>query len=347
MNRKYNFKPFRTTYDNQSLFNSFNQNEKNLYDFVFNFYNERNMKNKFEILDEFSNLNKIKLSSFEMYINIKKELKKRNANILEKDYNKLFITNVLILKKYLKIFHTFNNLEKVLYISDFNVPNINKPKNKVIKLNIKDFNSKNIQEKFEVIFDKIILENIFLNKDRYIDFCSQNRINFNIKENKIPTQKYIDSLKAEKLTSNIDFKIKKFRYTKRINIYIDDVNFYEFNILFDIISCLFKNKEFKIFRKKDFDEFNIKNSKKILSLFLFHSNENINKLFWTNDNKYILSFENLEKDLNFLFTKNIVKNLSILKSNEKDKESLRSIYNSNYYVSKRVNEFINLFNLRR
>ncbi|MDU7497231.1 hypothetical protein [Sneathia sanguinegens] len=343
---------FNNEYSSLDLSNLYYRNKAEFFKYIFSFYSPNNVENNFNILDEILNLKIFNLSSMFLYTHLKKELKKRKTYLLNKDFNYLFKMNLIFLANYFKIFHfsslTFKKHKTIDYTKmDFMLKNTFKAltvKENDFHFSISTFNDKEINEKFSLIFDELILKNSKISLDKYNNYLTDCRKNLHtisytnkvfFKESDIKTYTY------EILENKKKFFLKGKKEIKKIEIFIDDITKEDFKFFMFSLSSIFFKKKYRLHIKNTFDEFK-KIDKNKIYIYLC-TDSNINKLWWTTENRYILSTTDLKNDLFFLFIKDLNENLLTLKKkdfkdlNEKEKNHY---YNLSYYVSKRVNAFL-------
>lgn len=324
----------------------FYSNTNEFFKIIFTFYSPENIEFNFSILDNILYFNTFKKNSLELFINLQKELRKRQVFLYEKDFNYLFIKNILLLHEYIDSFFLLTPPKKNYFYLEYNENNFlikNTYKSLNIKENISFFKIKNFknystEEKFEKIFDNLIN----FKNESYINFMSEKRNKEMFQNNEtFFREKDIKEYPKNIFESNKKFLLKGKSYIKTIDIYVSDIQKKDFEYLFNILSILFKNKKFKIHIKKPFDEFKKFKDKSKISVFCCYENNNIYNLWWTNETRYILSIKDLKSDLFLLFLKDLDKKILKLKTTKfLTKKDLESFYNTNYYVSRRVDTFI-------
>lgn len=314
--------------------------------YIFKFHNLDSMKYKFELLDYFSHLNLFKIHTFNIYLDINKELRKRNIILLKSEYNSLFFHNILLLKDFFETFYTINN-ENILYLAEDNAHKYNiKTKNTTV-IKLRNFKNKAILEQFNFIFDAMMINYKFINKNKYDNFMKSNRkelynIDYESKNLIFFSTKHLKEFRNNLLKSTYKLQLKKFASVKKVNIFVDDIEFDKFKIIFNMLSCIFKNKKYSLNIKTDLKEFErVANNQ--VNIFVSQRNENIDTSLWTNKDKYILTYDNLVNDMKYIFNKNIDIYIKLINNKNKSISEKRIIYNSNYYVFKRVDKFINHF----
>lgn len=341
---------FKNDYDGINISSLFKSDKDAFFKYIFTFYSPQNVENNFSRLDELLYLKYFKINSLILYKTLDKELRKRRVYIKEKDFIELFTKNLLYLYEYIKISHILSKNSKVYLSNTYNkdnflLQNTFKPlliRENVEPFSVSNFQDKGINDKFYIIFDKLVN----INDKKYKEYILQKRSEYttiHLPNYDVFKQKDIKSYVSNKKFRNYKaFHIKGKKNIDCVNIYVGDISKDEFTELFNILSILFNGKRYNIYMKKAFDEFK-KVSKKNINIFLKSKNELIKELWWTNETRYILSTSNLKEDLILLFQNNLNKKLNVLKTKEfkdfSEKERI-SFYNTFHYTNNRVNAFI-------
>ncbi|VWL84924.1 hypothetical protein [Oceanivirga miroungae] len=296
----------------------------NNYSSIENYFIEFDRKNK----------NYLHISSKFIFFKLKKELEKRKVNFRITDLVSLFEKNMEILT-------TFNSKNHKI------IP-CNSKKGFKIKytsfknFSISNFNNLSDEDKFNTIFDNIILSSPKINKEKYtIFFKNKRQANENFRCIKYVNQKNLIKFKYNrKLKSNIKFNVRK-KKNADLNIIVLDLEIDELEYLFKIISVIFKNHKFKISISKDIYKLT-KYDESTINIFLTYDSSIITYGEWLNENRHILSIKNLHKDLYSLLSTN--PNILFLSKNTKHLviSDKKSIYNQKSFVSNRISTFIDL-----
>lgn len=334
-------------YNGENIEKLFYKDLDNFFKAILTFYSPENVKFNFSVLDNLLSFDIFKKQSIKIYSDLHKELRKRKVFLLEKDFNTLFCENITLLYEYINTSIIIKNKKKKSFYVDYTENNFllkNTHKPLFVSENTKKFKINNFEkyspcEKFEKIFDSILGFNSY----SYISFMKDKRKNIKLQSfDNFFREKDITNHSYQTLKSNINFFIKGKKDIEFIDIYVADILKDDFFYLLNIIRIIFKGKKYRIRIKKTFDEFKkITNNKKI-NIFLCYENTNIYPLWWTNQNRYILSIKDIKNDLFLLFLKDLDKKLLKLKTTKNlTKKELEHFYNTNYYVSRRVDAFIN------
>lgn len=335
---------FKSKFEGENITKMFLNKDIKLIDFLFYYHNSNNMKLKFEIIDNITSINKLGLKTIDIYSNVYMELRKRKVFFRVDDFNYLFLQNILLFQEFLYKNHIVNNVKEYIheaseqkYIVNYQI-NI---KNKKIPNGIKGFKNMSDIEKFNSIFDFLVLQNPRINKKNYFLHMNNGRLEFkNI--NSIDVLKLKDIDIKGKFSSKTPFRTKKFRYIKGIDIYAIDITKKEYDYLFEILNSIFFNKEYTVRVGRDFDIFK-KTRKNHLNVYLLYKNSIIDTKKWVHDDKYILTYTDFKNDLIYMLCNKLENKINILKSKEYQNLTInekRKIYNAKYYTAKRINEYI-------
>lgn len=287
----------------------------------------------FEEYDKITGIDNLSKSSKFIFFKTKKELEKRKINFRITEYILLYEKNMDILSNFLFKYHRIkeNIGHKKLKKEDFK------------KFSIKNFYKLEDAEKFNAIFDYMLLSNPKIDKKKYLDFFKQKRENLNLIKAIKPVSK-CDIAKQKGVRyfkSNVNF-VSRIKKPKNINLIVYDLEKKEFESLFSLLSVIFRNSKYRLIITKDLYKLTTMRSTKSQNIFLFYDANFIAKHELIKKKKYVLSLKDLKSDLySFLSTK---PDILFLSQNTKDLmfSEKKSIYNQKFFVSNRIIDLIDL-----